>query len=72
MMGPRLSKRIEDPLGFIVCALILRTGSSKPGGPGSGREWLAIMKSILSAVPARTIFEERIQGLVAGTTDRIR
>jgi len=29
------------------------------------------MKRILSAVPARTIFEEEIQGLAAGTTDRI-
>ena len=36
------------------------------------RNLYAITKSILSAVPARTIFEEEIQGLVAGTTDRIR
>jgi hypothetical protein len=43
MMEPRLSKQIEEALSFIVFALILRTDSSKPGGPGSGREWLAIM-----------------------------
>ena len=31
-----------------------------------------ITKSILSVVPAGTIFEEEIQSLVTGSTDRIR